>query len=147
MLSKLRHRKSGRVRVEVLPEAQAPLDHETLKAQLLAEDSQSAAEWQAAEVRRSLGAAVYKLRLQAGMSQADLARASGLDPATISKIEGGIDMPGYRKVAQIAQALGLPSALSFGEGSQRVDVWLNVRVEASASDSVVVSGRVMAAKG
>ena len=54
------------------------------------------------------GAKLKALREQAGMSQNALARASGLNPASINRLESGERSPSNRTVVeQICDALGL----------------------------------------
>ena len=57
------------------------------------------------------GAKLQALREQAGMSQNALARASGLNPASINRLESGERSPSNRTVVeQICDALGLSPA-------------------------------------
>lgn len=53
-------------------------------------------------------------RLQAGLSQAELATASGLSRITINAIENGKSTPRLHTAARIAKALGLPLAELIG---------------------------------
>jgi transcriptional regulator with XRE-family HTH domain len=52
--------------------------------------------------------AVRKLRLQAGLSQADLASRCELDPSWIGRIETGQANPTWGNVRRIAAGLGVP---------------------------------------
>lgn len=55
------------------------------------------------------GTRLRGLRERAGLSQNALARASGLNPASINRLESGERSPGSREIVeQIAGALGLP---------------------------------------
>jgi transcriptional regulator with XRE-family HTH domain len=49
-----------------------------------------------------------RLRLANFLSQAELARQSGLHTLTISRLEGGRAKPATRTVRALAQALGIP---------------------------------------
>lgn len=60
----------------------------------------------------AFGQRVRQLRQEAGLSQAELAEASGIDRAALSKIETGKRDLGVSRVAQLAAALGIdPSRL------------------------------------
>jgi transcriptional regulator with XRE-family HTH domain len=54
---------------------------------------------------KSLGLAVRKLREARGLSQEELARASGLHPTYISGIERGLRNPTWHSVARLCRAL------------------------------------------
>jgi DNA-binding XRE family transcriptional regulator len=68
-----------------------------------------------AAARKKIGAIVYRdeppllssLRMQAGLSQAQLVAKTGLTQATISRIERGTTDPGTQTIKKIADALGL----------------------------------------
>jgi transcriptional regulator with XRE-family HTH domain len=51
-----------------------------------------------------------RLRLTSFLSQAELARQSGLHTLTISRLEGGRTKPASRTVRALAEALGVPPA-------------------------------------
>ncbi|WP_271009431.1 helix-turn-helix domain-containing protein [Paucibacter sp. B51] len=55
----------------------------------------------------ALGNAIREIRLEAGMSQEDLAHGSQIDRAYMSSIERGRQNPGIISIARIAGALGL----------------------------------------
>src|ERR1700754_86071 len=69
--------------------------------------------------RYGIGAKLLDRRLAAGMTQRDLAQASGVDQAEISRIERGQGNP----TAQTLQALGAPLGVSldFTEVAARAD--------------------------
>lgn len=54
-----------------------------------------------------LGDRVRQARERKGMTQGELARASGLSPGAVSRIEHGERTPGAETVRVLAQALGL----------------------------------------
>jgi DNA-binding XRE family transcriptional regulator len=68
-----------------------------------------------AAARKKVSSVVYKeqpvllsmLRMQAGLSQAQLATQSGLTQVTISRIERGSTDPGTQTIKKIADVLGL----------------------------------------
>ena len=56
----------------------------------------------------ALGLAVRDLRKRNGMSQEELAHASGLHPTYLSGIERGLRNPTWRSLGRICEALKLP---------------------------------------
>ena len=56
-------------------------------------------------VNESLGLAVRELRRRRGLSQEDLAHASGLHPTYISGIERGLRNPTWRSIGRVCEAL------------------------------------------
>ena len=56
------------------------------------------------------GQTLRAFREEAGVSQRQLALASGTNHTTISRIEGSISMPTLRTAVELAQALNLPPA-------------------------------------
>lgn len=54
---------------------------------------------------------------QADMTQEDLARATGLTQASISRYAAGIQMPGLRAIINLAHALGISTdeLIDFGD--------------------------------
>jgi transcriptional regulator with XRE-family HTH domain len=65
-----------------------------------------------------LGLAVKQLRTRRGLSQEDLAHASGLHPTYISGIERGLRNPTWRSLGRLCEALGvkLSELASLAEG-------------------------------
>jgi transcriptional regulator with XRE-family HTH domain len=53
----------------------------------------------------ALGLAVRELRRSKGLSQEELARASGLHPTYISGIERGLRNPTWRSIGRVCDAL------------------------------------------
>lgn len=61
---------------------------------------------EASEVLPAFGARVAELRKARGMSQADLAAASGVDRVSISRVERGLQDLGVVRVVALAEGLG-----------------------------------------
>jgi len=55
----------------------------------------------------ALGLAVRELRRRRGLSQEDLAHASGLHPTYLSGIERGLRNPTWKSLGRICDALGV----------------------------------------
>lgn len=66
-----------------------------------------------------VGPIVERLRLEAGLTQAELARRIGTTQAAISKIETGRSVPGLELLDRLATALGRSIALTFGAAPVR----------------------------
>ena len=56
-------------------------------------------------VNEALGLAVRELRRRRGLSQEELAHASGLHPTYISGIERGLRNPTWRSIGRLCEAL------------------------------------------
>ena len=65
----------------------------------------------------ALGEAVRQLRLEAEMSQEELAEAAGTDLTQVGGIERGVRNPSYTTLLRLAAALGT----SVGEMASRAD--------------------------
>jgi transcriptional regulator with XRE-family HTH domain len=65
----------------------------------------------------ALGEAVRQLRLEAEMSQEELAEAAGTDLTQVGGIERGVRNPSYTTLLRLAGALGT----SVGEMASRAD--------------------------
>lgn len=63
------------------------------------------------EMRRSLGESLRRLREDAGLSQAAVARAAGVDRSHLSRIEAGDRDPRYEALAAIAAVLGADASV------------------------------------
>jgi transcriptional regulator with XRE-family HTH domain len=59
----------------------------------------------------ALGDAIRRLRVEAGISQEELAHESGLDTSYMSSIERGMQNPGLILVLRIAAALGVTGSV------------------------------------
>jgi transcriptional regulator with XRE-family HTH domain len=66
-----------------------------------------------------VGPLVERLRMEAGFTQAELARRVGTTQAAISKIETGRTVPGVELLDRLATAIGRPITLTFGEAPTR----------------------------
>ena len=62
-----------------------------------------------------IGPVLERLRLEVGLTQAELARRVGTTQAAISKIESGRTVPGLELLDRLATSLGRPITLTFGE--------------------------------
>ena len=60
-----------------------------------------------APTNKLLGLAVRELRTRKGLSQEELARASGLHPTYISGIERGLRNPTWKSLGRVCDALGV----------------------------------------
>ena len=67
-----------------------------------------------------IGPVLERLRLEAGLTQAELARRIGTTQAAISKMETGRTIPGLEVLDRLATALGRPITLTLGEPPERV---------------------------
>lgn len=56
-----------------------------------------------------LGARVRELRLQAGLTQAELARRTGIHRPNIARVEAGRHTPSLETLARLAAAIGVPT--------------------------------------
>ena len=61
----------------------------------------------------SIGEKVRQLRLAQGLNASELARRSGLPPATVSRVEQGISSPTSETVAKLAQGLQVDPGTLF----------------------------------
>lgn len=61
----------------------------------------------------SIGDSLRKARVEAGVSQASLARRSGTSQAAISRIERGLEQPSPDRLAQILAGLGIRPRIEF----------------------------------
>ena len=59
-------------------------------------------------VKKVLGEKVRSLRMQAGITQADLSERSGMFRTHLSRIEGGTANPTLNAIVSIAHALEVP---------------------------------------
>lgn len=66
-----------------------------------------------------IGPVVERLRMEAGLTQAELGRRIGTTQAAISKIETGRTVPGLELLDRIATALGRSIELTLGRSPDR----------------------------
>jgi transcriptional regulator with XRE-family HTH domain len=64
-------------------------------------------------IRQVVGQNVRKYRLEAGISQEELAARMKVEQGYISRLEGGIRNPTIDTIAQLAEALGVTPSLLF----------------------------------
>ena len=57
---------------------------------------------------RAFGSIIYSLRKEANLTQADLAKATGLTQSEISRLEDGSRWPRKRTLLRVCKALHLP---------------------------------------
>ncbi|MBC7953297.1 MAG: helix-turn-helix transcriptional regulator [Rhodospirillaceae bacterium] len=79
----------------------------------------------------ALGARIKALRKQQGLSQEDLAAASGRAVEGISNIERGKNFPGLGTLLKIAEALHIPVAELIGEVNIPAATPKRIRLEAA----------------
>lgn len=60
-----------------------------------------------------IGDALYEARAKAGMSQVELAAATGITQADISRIEKGVSNPSVKTLSRLADALGRKLIIEF----------------------------------
>lgn len=78
-----------------------------------------------------IGKLIHKQRKAAGMTQAMLAEAVGLESETISRIENGIRLPSIEKLVEIADVFHVPVAVFFehpGTSRQKQDARLTEKI-------------------
>ena len=66
------------------------------------------AEALAAEIRKSFGARLRRIREEAGMTQAQVAKSASIGRVTLSRIENGWYFPRFSTIGAIAKAMNLP---------------------------------------
>lgn len=62
-----------------------------------------------------LGARLRSLRVQAGLTQAELARRTGIHRPNIARVEAGRHTPSLETLARLAQAIGVPTTRVFAQ--------------------------------
>lgn len=60
-----------------------------------------------AKISKKLGNNLKKIRLEKGMTQGDICRATGMDRGYISRVESGQKNPTISNLEKIAKALGV----------------------------------------
>lgn len=69
------------------------------------------------EFAKMLGNRIKHRRLENGLTQEQLASALGIDTNTISRLECGSHLPSLRRLAELAQVLGISTGSLLGEVS------------------------------
>jgi DNA-binding XRE family transcriptional regulator len=62
-----------------------------------------------------LGARLRELRVAAGLTQAELARRTGIHRPNIARVEAGRHTPSLETLARLASAIGVPTTLVLAE--------------------------------
>ena len=75
---------------------------------------------------KQLGARIRELRRRRGLTQAQLAKATGLAADSISRLEQGRFSPSFDTVTTIADGLGIPSAALFDDNYDQADDLANL---------------------
>ena len=70
-------------------------------------------EWKASEDEYQVSREVIRARIESGMTQAELARFSGMDQRVISRVETGETLPTVRTLRKIARGLGDDLVIKF----------------------------------
>ena len=86
-----------------------------------------------------IAGAIRRERLQAGLSQSELARRSGVAKSTLSQIEAGIGNPGVETLWAIAAAMRLPISRLFESSAAKrrlIRAGEGVRIESEVSSFV-----------
>ena len=84
---------------------------ETLNEQL--NDPQFRAEWDAMEPERQIMRAMLDSREAKAMTQKDLAEATGVTQADISRLENGTANPSLRTLKRLADGMGMKLRIEF----------------------------------
>lgn len=84
---------------------------ETLNEQL--NDPQFRAEWDAMEPERQIMRAMLDGREAKAMTQKDLAEATGITQADISRLENGTANPSLRTLKRLADGMGMKLSIEF----------------------------------
>ena len=69
---------------------------------------------------RAFGSIIYSLRKEANLTQADLAKATGLTQSEISRLEDGSRWPRKHTLLRICKALNLPIEELFSLASNNM---------------------------
>lgn len=76
-------------------------------------DLEFAAEWSNLQKMKELGQEIAELRIERGLSQAELAKSVNMKQANISKIEAGETSPTVRTLQRLAKGLGKRLEIKF----------------------------------
>ena len=71
------------------------------------------AEWDAQAAEREVMRQIVEARIEEGMTQAELAEASGMKPANLCRLENGNGNPSVATLNKIAHGLGRKLQISF----------------------------------
>ena len=70
-------------------------------------------EWDAQAAERDVTRSIVEARLAEGISQAELAKACGMKPANLCRLENGNGNPSVATLARIARGLGRQLEIRF----------------------------------
>lgn len=84
---------------------------ETLETQM--QDPEFRAEWEALEPERQIIRAMLEGRAERDVTQQELAEATGIAQADISRLENGTANPSLRTLKRLADGLGMRLKLEF----------------------------------
>ncbi len=68
--------------------------------------------------RAAFSARLKRLRIDAGFTQKDLERASGIPKSRISRYENGHLLPSFQGLRRLARSLGVPESELLGESAE-----------------------------
>ena len=77
------------------------------------QDPQFLAEWEALEPERQIIRAIMEGREENHMTQKELAEATGINQADISRLENGTANPSLRTLKRLAAGLGMKLKIEF----------------------------------
>lgn len=77
------------------------------------EDPEFRREWDAQSAEREVMSRIVEARMDAGMTQAELAEACGMKPANLCRLESGNANPSVATLARIAAGLGKRLEINF----------------------------------
>ena len=93
-------------------------DYDKLLDELL-EDPEFREAWEADEAEYQMRCAIIEARIETGMTQQQLAEATGMNQRSISRIEMGNTNPTVRTLGRIARGFGKKLQIKFVEGLRR----------------------------
>lgn len=79
----------------------------------LSTDSAFKEEWDAQAAEREVMKQIVAARIETGMSQVELAKACGMKPANLCRLENGNGNPSVATLSKIARGLGRKLEISF----------------------------------
>ena len=77
------------------------------------QDPEFKAEWDAQEAERKVMRQIVEARMEAGLSQQELANRCGMKPANLCRLENGNGNPSVATLNKIAHGLGQKLEISF----------------------------------
>ena len=80
---------------------------------MLMQDPAFRAEWEAQEPERQITRAIIEGRESRNLTQKELAKATGIGQADISRLENGTANPSLRTLKRLASGMGMKLQISF----------------------------------